>query len=262
MFFFRALKYLIYILTARHKKGHGINSPFVFDMVLRIFRNKTNPETVLLIERIRKKNKSDKRTITVLDLGAGSVKMQKSLRKVSDIARISAVPEKYGVLLSRLAAEFGKPDIVEFGTSLGFSTMYLAAGSPGSVIYTMEGCPATSEIAKENFREAGINNINILTGSFQDLIPELRKKTVNPGLIFIDGNHRKDPLNDYFRQMAGMAGKSTLIVIDDIHHSKEMEEAWTEIKRHEKVTFTVDIFRMGLVFFREGMNHLNYVIRY
>jgi predicted O-methyltransferase YrrM len=262
MFFFRALKYLTYFLTARHKKGHGINSPFVFDIVSRIFRNKTNPETVLLIERIRKKNKSDKRIIPVLDLGTGSVKMQKSLRKVSDITRISAVPEKYGILLSRLAAEFGKPDIIEFGTSLGFSTMYMATGSPGSAIYSIEGCPSTSEIAKENFREAGINNIHILTGSFEDLIPVLREKTVKPGLIFIDGNHRKDPVKDYFRQMAEMAYKSTVIVIDDIHHSKEMEEAWTEIKQHEKVTFTIDIFRMGLVFFREGMNHFNYVIRY
>jgi predicted O-methyltransferase YrrM len=262
MFFFRALKYLHYILTARHKNGHGINSPFVFDLIFRIFRNKTNPETVKLIESIRQKNKSDNRIVTVLDLGAGSVKMKKSLRKVSDIAGISAVPEKYGVLLSGLAAEFGKPDIVEFGTSLGFSAMYLASGSPGSVVYTMEGCPATSEIAKENFREAGIKNVRVLTGSFKDLIPELSKKAVKPGLIFIDGDHRKELLKDYFRQMAGMAGKSTVIVIDDIHHSAEMEEAWDEIKQHEAVTFTVDIFRMGLVFFREGMNRFNYVIRY
>lgn len=262
MFFFRTFKYLSYFLTARHKKGHGIHSPFVFDLVSRLFRNKTDHDTVLLIEKIRKKNKSDKRTIQVLDLGAGSLIMKRSLRKVSEIAGISAVPEKYGVLLSRLAAEFGNPDIVEFGTSLGFSTMYMAKGSPGSVIYTMEGCPATAEIAKENFREAGVGNIRLLTGSFEDLIPELLKEAVNPGLVFIDGNHRKEPVMDYFRQMAQLADKGTVIVIDDIHHSKEMEEAWAGIKQHEKVTFTVDIFRMGLVFFREGMNHFNYVIKY
>ena len=43
------------------------------------------------------------------DLGAGSVRMKTSLRKVSEIARYSPVPEKYGILLSNLAAEFGKP---------------------------------------------------------------------------------------------------------------------------------------------------------
>lgn len=262
MFFSRCLKYLNYFLTARNRKGYGIHSPFVFDLVSRIFRNKTNTDIVLSIESIRKKNKSDMRTLEVLDLGAGSVKMNKSLRKVSDIAGISAVPEKYGVLLSNMAAEFGKPDIIEFGTSLGFSAMYMACGSPRSVVYTMEGCPATSEIARENFREAGIENIRLLTGSFEDLIPELRKKSVSPGLVFIDGNHRKEPVKAYFRQMAEMADKNSVIVIDDIHQSEEMEEAWTEIKEYEKVSFTVDIYRMGLVFFREGMNHFNYVIRY
>lgn len=242
--------------------GHGIHSPFVFDLVSRLFRNKTDPDIVLLIENIRKNNKSDRRTIEVLDLGAGSVKMKRSRRKVSDIAVISAVPEKYCALLSNLAAEFGKPDIVDFGTSLGFSAMYMATGSTGSIIYTMEGCPEISEIAKENFRKARIDNIRQLTGSFEDLIPELRKKAVKPGLVFIDGNHRKEPVMDYFRKMTGMADKNSVIVIDDIHQSPQMEEAWAEIKKQKEVTFTIDIFRMGLVFFRQGMNHLNYVIRY
>lgn len=262
MFFLRTLKYLNYFFTSRHKKGHGIHSPFVFDLVSRLFRNKTDPQTVLLIEEIRKKNKSDRRNIPVLDLGAGSVKMKRSQRKVSDIAGVSPVPEKYGILLWSLAAEFGKPCIIEFGTSLGFSTMYMAAGSPGSLIYTMEGSPAIAEIAKENFREAGTVNVRQLVGSFENLIPELRKRAVNPGLVFIDGNHRKIPVTDYFRKMAEIADKNTVIVIDDIHHSTEMEEAWTEIKLHDKVTISIDIFRMGMVFFREGISHSDYVIRY
>lgn len=262
MIFIRALKYLRYFLTARHKRGHGIHSPFVFDLILRLFRNKTDPDIVLLIEKIRKKNRSDKRIIQVQDLGTGSFKMKNNLRKVSDIARTSAVPLKYGVLLSKLASEFGKPDIVEFGTSLGISAMYMASGSPESIVYTMEGCPAISELAQDNFRDAGINNVNLLTGSFEELIPELRKRSVKPGLVFIDGNHSKEPVTYYFKQMAEMSDKATVIVIDDIHQSKEMEEAWELIKHSENVTFTIDIFRMGLVFFREGMNHFNYVIRY
>jgi hypothetical protein len=41
-----------------------------------------------------------------------------------------------------------------------------------------------------------------------------------------------------------------------------MEAAWIEIKQNEKVSATVDIFRMGIVFFREGLNHVDYTIRY
>jgi hypothetical protein len=39
-------------------------------------------------------------------------------------------------------------------------------------------------------------------------------------------------------------------VFDDIYWSKEMTEAWQEIKQHPKVNVTIDIFEMGLVFLR------------
>ena len=55
-------------------------------------------------------------------------------------------------------------------------------------------------------------------------------------MIFIDGNHRKEPLLDYFEKMAEISDNNTVIIIDDINYSREMEEAWNEIKQYEKVT--------------------------
>ena len=75
------------------------------------------------------------------DLGSGSEKFKSNSRKVSDIARYSPVTPKYGRLLSNMAAEFGEPLIIEFGTSLGISTMYMAASCSDTTVYTMEGCP-------------------------------------------------------------------------------------------------------------------------
>jgi len=212
-----------------------------------------------MIEKIRKKNLSDRTKITVKDLGAGSARMKNNLRRVSDIARYSSVPEKYGRLLMNMASEFGGDGIIEFGTSLGISTLYMAKGRKGSRIYTMEGCPATSEIARENSSEAGVDNIEFMSGTFDDLIPGLKLK---PGMVFIDGDHRKDSVVRYFTKMSEISHNDTVIIIDDIHLSKEMEEAWSEIKSNKNVSFTVDIFRMGIVFFRKGMNRYDYVIRY
>lgn len=221
-----------------------------------------DPDVVLRIENIRRRNISDNRTISLRDLGAGSFKTRNSSRKVSEVARYSAVPTKYCILLANLAAEFGNPEIVEFGTSLGISTMYLAKGCPESIVYTIEGCPVLSEIARENFNSARIKNICLLNGSFDDIIPELRKKAVKPGLIFIDGNHKKEAVVKYFRLMAEMSDNKSVIILDDIHLSHEMEDAWNEIKKYNSISFTIDLFRMGLVFFREGMNRFDYVIRY
>ena len=53
----------------------------------------------------------------------------------------------------QISAEFGRPFIIELGTSFGISAMYLAAAIPDTTVYTMEGCPAVSEIAKRILRK-------------------------------------------------------------------------------------------------------------
>ncbi len=262
MIFFRVLNFLKYLVFSKHRNGHGIHSPFVFKIVSEILRNKINPDVVLKIEKRRKELISDKRTIIVRDLGAGSKKMNKSQRKVSDIAHNSSVTKKYGGLLTAMAAEFGQPYIIEFGTSLGISTMYLASGSPETQVYTMEGCPATADIARENFECERFNNIRQHIGPFDNLLPAIKEISGEPGLVFIDGNHRKDPVVDYFYQMSEKSGNNTVIIIDDIHNSKEMEDAWNIIRQHEKVTTTIDINRIGIVFFRYGLTHHDFYIRY
>jgi predicted O-methyltransferase YrrM len=262
MFFFRASKYLKYILLSRHRRGHGIHSPFIFDLVSRVFRNKTDTDIVCCIRKIRKRMISDQRSIIVNDLGARSEKLKTSLRKVSDIARYSPVPEKYGILLSNLASEFGRPLIVELGTSLGIGTMYMAASCADAVVYTIEGSPAIAGIADQNFKSAGLTNIKLLTGSFEEMLPLVAEADVKPAMVFIDGDHRKEPVLKYFSRIADMSVNKTVVVIDDIYYSKEMEEAWNEIKLNEKVSVTVDIFRMGIVFFRQGISHCDYTIRY
>ena len=196
------------------------------------------------------------------DLGTGSDMRKRNFRRVSEIARYSSVPKKYGNLLAGLSSEFGKASVIEFGTSLGISTMYMAAANPETIVYTMEGCPAISEIAKDNFAEAGLNNIKLLTGSFDKVLDKIEGEKIKAGLAFIDGNHRKEPTVEYFNRMVELSDGNTVIVIDDINYSPEMGEAWTEIRKNEKVSFTVDIFRMGLVFFREGMTRFDYIIRY
>lgn len=262
MIFFRIGAYTRYIIEALPGSGHGVHSPFAFDLVSRVFRNKIDPCVVCSIEKIRKDLLSEKTIIKVRDLGAGSGIMGKDTRKISDIARYSAVSEKYGILLSRLSEEFGAPSVVEFGTSLGISTMYLASANTGIPVFTMEGCPETAAVAETNFTKAGLDNITVLKGSFDASMPELKRKAGRPGLVFIDGDHRKEPVLRYFNEMAELAGPDTVIVLDDIYHSQEMGKAWEQIRKHPAVTLSIDIFRMGIVFFREGLNTMSYKIRY
>ena len=258
----RVAKYLTYIILSRHRAGHGIHSPFVFGLIIHLFRNKTDNHIVSSIEKIRKRLRSDHRYINVTDLGSGHVKHKNISRKVSDIIKYSAVSKKHGALLSSLAAEFGNQLIVEFGTSFGISTMYMASSCKNAKILTMEGCPETARIAYQNFNELGLENISILTGPFDDNLQHISDTGLKPGLVFIDGNHSKIPVIRYFNFISEISDYNTVVVIDDIYNSKEMEKAWIEIKESEKVSLTIDIFRFGIVFFRSGVSHCDYVIRY
>jgi predicted O-methyltransferase YrrM len=140
--------------------------------------------------------------------------------------------------------------------------MYLASSLPGSIVYTMDGCQSTSEIAHSNFLEAGLENINVLTGSFDESLQTLNNGSIHPGLIFIDGDHRKEPTLRYFDKVADISGNDTVVIIDDIYHSSGMADAWEVIKSNPRVTTTIDIYKMGLVFFRKGLFRHNYIIRY
>lgn len=261
MIFLRVIKWLKYSLLSRHYNGHGIHSPFIFDFVVTVLRNKTGTSVVNRIEEIRKLNLADKRFINVNDLGAGSASMKSSLRKISDIARSTSVPAKYGALLYSMAGAYGGESIIELGTSLGLSTMYMAAGAPGSFIYTIEGSDEVADAASVNFEKAGLINIKILKGNFEDVLPVLLKGNIKPGMVYIDGNHRREATLRYFKMILSASESDLVVVIDDIYLSKEMEQAWNEIKESEGVV-SVDLFRMGIIFIRKGMNKQQYLVRY
>jgi hypothetical protein len=102
----------------------------------------------------------------------------------------------------------------------------------------------------------------VLESPFDDILPGLFKDGVKPGLVFIDGNHRKIPVIRYFNQISEFSDSKTVVIIDDINYSKEMSEAWNEIKLNRRVSVSIDILRMGILFFREGINQINLIIRY
>ena len=66
---------------------------------------------------------------------------------------------------------------------------------------------------------------------------------------------------NYFEILLPTITNETVWIFDDIHWSEEMEEAWKIIKKHPKVTVTIDTFQWGLVFFRKEQEKEHFVIR-
>ncbi len=250
-----AKKYFKYQLTASSGKGHGIHSPFVFDFIKNILRDKKKYDWYAIIETGRQKLLKQTAEIEVEDFGAGSAVIKTKKRAVAAITRTSVKPVKYARLLYRIVNYYQPHTILELGTSFGITTSYLAAANAHAQVYTIEGSAAIAEIAGKTFKRMDLLNIELITGNFNSRLPSLLEKIKLVDLAFIDGNHLKEPTLDYFNQLLNCSNASTILIFDDIHWSAGMEAAWATIKQHPSVTLTVDLFFIGIVFFNSDISH-------
>ena len=244
-----AWKYLKYWLTAKNGKGHGIHSPFVYELVTNVLNDRGNYYCYEPVEALRRNMLARTDAVQVADLGAGSRKGTLSERKVADIARHALKPVKYGQLLFRLANYFKYKHIVELGTSLGITTCYLACSNHAAKVYTLEGVTGIAAIARQNFQHLGLNNVDLVEGNFDATLQHVLNKAGRLDMAYIDGNHRLEPTLRYFQQMKPFLHSKSMVVFDDIHWSAEMEQAWEKVQADPQVSLTIDLFFIGLVFF-------------
>lgn len=255
-----ALKYARYYWKSVNL--HGLHSPFVYSLAESVIYNNTPFYCYDRIEVLRYSLEQDQRRITVEDLGAGSGFGNTREKLVSTIAKRAAKPCKYSQVIFRLANYFQPQTVVELGTSLGITTAYMASANSHSQIYSLEGCAQTASLARENFDKLALKNINLRVGDFKNTLPILLSELKQVDLVFFDGNHRYAPTMDYFRLFLPLATEDSLFIFDDIYWSKEMEQAWKEIKNHPDVSITVDLFFIGLVFFKKGKTKEDFVLRF
>lgn len=244
-------KFIQYYLSAFNSKGHGMHSPFVFDFILHVLNNKNQYTPPASIEQLRKELLHDHRLLHIEDLGAGSRIHASKQKMVKDLAATALKSKQYAQLLFRLVKHYQPGTIIELGTSLGITTSYFSEANPDAAVITIEGSEAIRQIANENFKKLGIQNIQSLQGNFDVVLPEVLQPLPTVDLGYIDGNHRYTPTKDYFRQLLQKVHNDTILVFDDIHWSEEMESAWKEIQSHSSVRCTVDVFFLGFVFFRK-----------
>lgn len=256
----RLSSYFEHLVKARTR--HGVHSPFVFDLVEKVLRPQPALPDFMAIEALRDDLFRSEQTIRVNDLGAGSRKLDLPVRRVADMARTSMKGTRQAQMLFRLARCFEPGSVLELGTCFGLTTLYLAKGAENGTVHTIEGCPQIHRIALHHFEQLRQPNIVPLLGSFSRKLPEVLARTGTLGLVFIDGHHSLAPTLTYFEQCMAQSGNDTVFVLDDIHWSREMEEAWSRIKAHPRVTVTIDLYGMGLVFLRSEQGREHFRLRY
>lgn len=228
---------------------YNIHSPFVYDFLNHVMDTEKEYYVYQNLEAIRLRLLKDTRKLNNEDYGAGSkIKTRTHSVKISEIANKSlSGPSKCRILFN--AVSYLNPEtILEAGTSLGMSSAYMASARRASVLITLEGNKDIARIARETHESAGLSNIEILTGKFKDTLEPALKKLNRIDLVYLDGHHSFEPTMQYFNTVLIYSHSKTVIILDDIYWSEDMESAWKAIKTHPAVSLTIDIYNLGFVF--------------
>lgn len=242
------LRYVKYLLTA--KTDYDIHSPYIFNFITQVIKDERHFYAFEEIENRRIGLLSDDRTIEVEDFGAGSKINKTPQRQVSAIAKNTLITPKFGKLIFRIADFLQPKTILEIGTSLGISTLYLAKAAQKANVITLEGSKSVASIAETQFKTLEANNIQLITGEFSATLPGALSQLGTVDLAFIDGNHRFKPTIEYFEKIKPYLTSDSVVIFDDIHWSDEMEQAWETIIADPSVTMSIDLFFKGIVFLK------------
>jgi predicted O-methyltransferase YrrM len=255
------LKYINYQLTAYTE--HDLHSPFLYNFYIELINNKLPFADFEELNNIRKQLLANNTIIKISDFGAGSKKIKSNNRSIHQIAKYGIAQKKQAEFLYRLLNKFTPNTIIELGTSIGLTSLYLAKASHKSTIYTIEGCPNLYQLSSNLFQKQGIKNIKTINGNFNSEFPKLISQLPSLDFLYIDGNHAYEPTMSYFKMALAKKNANSIFIFDDIHWSKDMQKAWKEICEHPDVTISLDLFYFGIVFFRtENKNKEHFVLKF
>lgn len=127
------------------------------------------------------------------------------------------IGSEFGNLLYAIARSSKAKSIVEFGTSFGVSTIYLASAlrdNGGGKVITCEFLPEKVEQAKKNLAEAGL--LDFIEFRSGDALQTLKTNIPELDMVFLDGP--KDMYLDVLKLIEPKIKTSGIVAADNTNH--------------------------------------------
>jgi len=198
--------YLQHRLLAQNR--HGLHSPFVYTLLDEVIYDFRAHKVYIEIE-----NKK---------------------RALQPNSRRKGNRPKTDQLIYRLAKRLSPAGIVEIGTGMGISKLYLAKAAPQASLVSLEHDGSlkhsTAKLQAADFVFVNYYNPDNLLNCFELLLPKL--------------NH------------------DSVVVINNSYAHPAAKQNWQHIKANPQVTVTVDLFWLQLAFFRKGQAKEHFKLRF
>ncbi len=217
------LKYLL-----QRKSKYNIHSPFVFDFVTKVLNDhgsNRDYDTIMRIGRLLDKKK-----------------------------HISFAKRKRSRLLYRVIQHYEPDSVVSFGSITALNATALALGNLQTKVYLEQ-----SEDFLETLNAMGVINVRLIQPAEFD---SEHFRRLNTGFVFFGRDSFEDDTWDYLADCLNYKTADSVFIFEGIHHNRDIEDAWEEIKADEDVSVTFDLYSIGMVFFREGIEKQDFVLKY
>ncbi len=215
--------FLSYLRQAKHHGGHGVHSPFAFDLILNILEEKNPYYHYATIENQRK------------ILAKKNIPLQK---------------KKYDQAAFRVANAAHPASIIEIGNSAGITSAYLAAANKKTPYFLLQNSDNQLSFLPEK--------INLIKGNFEETLPKTLSHLTEVGCVYFHTEQSGEKTISLFEQCLPKASKECVFIFEGIHASEPTEAIWKDITQKEEVRVSLDMYGLGLVYINPTLQKQDY----
>lgn len=209
----------------RHHRGHGIHSPFVFNLITKVVEEK---KPYYAYDEIR--------------------------NYLSTHPEVKNRVSKSNLLSFRLTNYFGSKNILELGSGYGINTLFLTAPSSNIKCQCFESSQKKREISELLYKDWDRNIILLPKEMFQ--VPDKQDCVcVDLKRYFID-------LEDIRGDLFGILHDKSFMIIKGIRTNKRHQLLWKNLINEDRVRVSLDLFHEGILFFDPKLYKKNYKISF
>lgn len=245
--FVQFVDYISYYLAGTTR--HGLHSPFVYhfaDLVL----YQSSDLNFEMIENQR--------------LNMIQSKSKNAHMSLSKIASTQVLSAKYGRLLQRIVSHYRPNSILEIGNHTGIESNYLLSNmiQEGKKIEFYQAVDVDDYFQKVKSETqttfANFYNSDLLSIHADDRLQSSQLMD----LIVFYGDQNSQSYWKYYDQYKLNIGTQTMLVLTNIRNSNDHYTVWCQMTHLNEVTASIELFNLGILFFRTEQLQQKFILRY
>jgi len=226
------------------RKGFGVHSPFVYDLITNVIEEKSDfyafsDISIAQLQLLQNEH--------VIQYGRKRIAVKEALKRFG-------ITTKEGKFLFRLTNHYKPHTILSIGSSMGLAPLCLTRYNATVQCIILEYEQDIAEIAKQILNKEKNTALNIKIGAYHELLPESIVQLQRIDCVFIGKDVGVNDWDTVFEQCEPFIHDSTFFVLAGIRSSTDKQNYWMQYRQHPSVTIAVDLFDMGLLFFQPKLH--------